>query len=224
MKVFWSLFFLLLIASTELTAQDVAVNIQVKLNGETLKLQKEYSFSKKQYRFDEFKFYVGKFKFLNNGKVQSTSDQYFLVDLNNTKSLSFVLKMPEGRTFNEVQFVFGVDSALNDGGVQGGSLDPASGMYWAWQSGYVNFRMEGLVLDELKKEQNFQFHLGGFLGANKSAQNVRLKTSQTDLVDIVLNLDSFLANLDLNKNCRLMSPGSEAVYLMTILKNCFYLN
>lgn len=207
-----------------LSAQDLSVNVQVKINGENLKLEKDYTLSKAQYQFDTFKFYIGKFNFLNNGKLQFTSDEYFLVDLNDEQSLSFLIGLPEDRIFNEVQFAFGVDSALNDGGVQGGSLDPTLGMYWAWQSGYINFKMEGAVIDETKTEKDFQFHLGGFLAPNRSEQTVRLKANQINNLNMVLNLDPFLVKLDLNKNQRIMSPGPDAVKLMTILKNCFYLN
>jgi hypothetical protein len=42
-----------------------------------------------------------------------------------------------------IRFLLGVDSARNVSGIQTGALDPARGMFWTWNSGYVMAKIEG---------------------------------------------------------------------------------
>jgi hypothetical protein len=51
--------------------------------------------------------------------------------------------MDENKSISKITFSAGIDSLTSTAGIQKGVIDPINGMYWAWQSGYVNFKIEG---------------------------------------------------------------------------------
>src|ERR1043166_9336631 len=63
---------------------------------------------------------------------------------------------------NQIRFFAGIDSATHAAGAKGAALDPVNGMYWAWHSGYINFKIEGSSARAPGPKHEFQFHLGGF--------------------------------------------------------------
>ncbi len=109
---------------------------------------------------------------------------------------------------------FGVDSLLQRGGVMDGDLDPVHGMYWTWQSGYIQFKLEGLLRDSAG-ERKLELHLGGFEGENKTSMafygffldaiHGGKRPSKRNL-GFVWSLDSLLLNL--GDEVRVMSPSS----------------
>lgn len=70
--------------------------------------------------------------------------------------------------------LFGVDSLLQVSGVQSGALDPLKGMYWTWQTGYIQFKMEGILSKDTLGEGliPIQLHLGGFQGESNCQQRI----------------------------------------------------
>jgi hypothetical protein len=113
-----------------------------------------------------------------------------------------------------VWMLFGVDSLLQRGGVMDGDLDPVHGMYWTWQSGYIQFKLEGLLRDSAG-ERKLELHLGGFEGENKTSMasygffldaiHGGKRPSKRNL-GFVWALDSLLLNL--GDELRVMSPSS----------------
>ena len=93
-------------------------------------------------------------------------------------------------------------------------------MYWAWNSGYINFKLEGTSDKCNTRKNEFQFHLGGYSGAQKALQNIVLKASEHNV--IYLNLNSFFSKIDLAKDNHIMSPGIEAVKFSKFIKTLFY--
>ena len=63
----------------------------------------------------------------------------------------------------------------------GGDLDPTKGMYWAWQSGYINFKMEGSCSQCLATKNNFEFHLGGYQQPFYAMQTIELNTTACEM-------------------------------------------
>ena len=79
------------------------------------------------------------------------------------KEVALCLEIPEDTEFDAIQFNLGIDSLTNVSGALGGDLDPTKGMYWTWQNGYVNFKLQG-TSDLCNNPKNeFEFHLGGYL-------------------------------------------------------------
>ena len=90
-----------------------------------------------------FKFYISNLELLNKNKsVWKDSIPFHLIDAFNEKTLAF--KIPTNIPYTKVKFNLGIDSITNVSGAMGGDLDPTKGMYWTWQSGYINFKLEGI--------------------------------------------------------------------------------
>jgi len=166
---------------------------------------------------DNLKFYLTNFSLVKSGEtVWKETNSYHLIDISKPSSLSFNLATKID--FDEIHFSLGTDSLTNISGAMGGDLDPTKGMYWAWNSGYINFKLEGK-----SKSTSLEFHLGGYAPPYQTVQKIKLKTTKNDLT-IFLNVSEFLNQIDLTKQHKIMSPGKEAQRLSKILSTLFYVN
>ena len=104
-----------------------------------------------------------------------------------------ILKLPPDLTYDQLAFDIGIDSITNVSGAMGGDLDPTKGMYWTWQSGYINFKLEGTSPDCPARKNEFQFHLGGYAYPNASVQKIALTATGQGNINVQMNLDMFLA-------------------------------
>ena len=166
---------------------------------------------------ETLKFYLTNFTLIKSEKVVwQEMESYHLIDASNSRSLSFKFNLRKNIEFDEIQFLLGTDSITNVSGVLGGALDPTRGMYWAWNSGYINFKLEGK-----SNSYPFEFHLGGYQSPHQTVQEINLKTTNTSKINITLNLSAFLDQLDLIKTYKIMSPSKDAQRLSRILATLF---
>ncbi|MBL0105315.1 MAG: hypothetical protein IPP51_16990 [Bacteroidetes bacterium] len=164
------------------------------------------------------KFYVSDLTLLDKGKtVYHFPKKYFLLDFENPSTLN--IDLPKKKDFDEVQFHLGIDSTTNVSGALGGDLDPVYGMYWSWQSGYINFKIEGVSNVCATRNHVFQFHLGGYLPPFASMQDVDLMVN--DKRTIVLDILSFLNGISLSETNEVMSPNEKAVELSNLIAKNF---
>jgi hypothetical protein len=170
--------------------------------------------------FDVLKFYVSGIVFYN-GKdvVYHEQESYHLLNAEN-QTLSVSLHVPESLQYDHVGFYIGIDSATNTSGALDGDLDPAKGMYWAWQSGYINLKLEGRSNECATRNHEFSFHLGGYLAPGYALQTVTLPANGSD-VEVAIRLDAFLNSIDLRKENTVMIPGKEAVILASKMARIF---
>ena len=163
--------------------------------------------------FETFRCYISGIAFyLNDSLVLEEKNSYHLVDASDDKTLNIVIHPSEDIVFNNVRFNLGIDSAMNMVGVMGGDLDPANGMYWTWQSGYINLKLEGKSNRCATRGNKFHFHLGGFSAPNNALQKIRVVTNTSD-IQIAIAIDKFLDKVDITKQNSVMIPGAEAVDL-----------
>ncbi|MEN9944039.1 MAG: hypothetical protein RLZZ91_2040, partial [Bacteroidota bacterium] len=112
------------------------------------------------------KCYVGHIEILdiNRQVIGKDSVAYRLLDFSNRNSLNFSIPINNQKA-SYIRLTLGVDSVTNAAGVHCCALDPANGMYWSWQSGYIQFKLEG----KEKDGNALNLHLGGFSNANMSS-------------------------------------------------------
>lgn len=110
---------------------------------------------------------------LSNFELQTTDgtwvpvpESYYYINGKQSQSLSFTLKDVKIQDYKAVRFLIGVDSTRNVSGAQTGGLDPATGMFWSWNTGYIFFKVEGDCpqLTTPFGSSNFVYHIGGFNG------------------------------------------------------------
>lgn len=196
------------------------LHIQLNFGNEQLKLNTVLQLNEtKTTTVNMVKFYIHAICFLKNDKVISKPDTaYYLIDASKPESLIIPINSHDKFYFDEIQLKLGVDSSMNVAGAMPGDLDPMNGMYWTWQSGYINLKLEGKsdVCKNLKKE--FQFHLGGYTHPFATEQTITLKTEKPV---IYFNVKTFFESIDLSTKDHLMLPGKEAKVLSEHVANCF---
>ena len=172
--------------------------------------------------FDVFRFYISDVVFYKNGKrVFEEKNSYHLMDAADVSSLKLSIQIPVSITYDEVYFNLGIDSITNTSGAMGGDLDPTKGMYWSWQSGYINLKLEGRSNLCANRLHAFTFHLGGYAGQFSAIQKVQLTAITRSKITIALPLDQFLNGIDLSTKNAIMIPGNEAVALSKKMAQLF---
>ena len=149
--------------STE-TVQPLRITLAAYADEQPLIKQGIYTnASGERYNINLFRFYVSNIvlKGANGTPDYVQPESYHLVNLTSASTFSLTLpNVPDG-VYSAVEWMLGVDSARNVSGVQTGALDPANGMFWTWNSGYVQFQLEGSMPD---RTLDFLYHIGGFKG------------------------------------------------------------
>jgi hypothetical protein len=150
-------------------------------------------------RFTNIQYYISNIKLKkSDGTWWVENESYRLIDAVRDGGMHFVLQNVPNGEYTEIQIMIGVDSIRNISGVQSGALDPAWGMFWTWQSGYIFVKSEGLA--PAAPQGNFQYHLGGFSEPhnaiqtrtfNISATPLRIASEQTSRVTIRANVARF---------------------------------
>ena len=214
----WFLLFLLSLISGVAEGQSaVVVHHQVKL-GEVQVLLGEWqkSDSNVSVRIDKLRWYV------SLPTAEKKGCKAWLLDLSDSASLNQIYMYPtrSDRVVKNISLLFGIDSAIQVGGVGTGALDPARGMYWTWQTGYVQWKMEGAIrVDGL--ESPLELHLGGFDGATKSQSMLSdyLIYPTTNSVIAQWNISPFLVEVVRRKKFGVMSPSPIARDYCRIIAN-----
>jgi hypothetical protein len=168
---------------------------------------------KNAYNFTKIRQYISGIRLLKTGnEVWVDSGGYYLIDLLNPEK-SIVFLKTNGKDFDEIQFIAGIDSVIQEEGVKGGALDPINGMYWTWQSGYIHTKIEGFCREnELKSP--YELHLGGYTYPNSTVISVAFKNIVPKAeYRIQFNLEPLLETMHQIKVKKVMSPGSIAVKL-----------
>ncbi|MBK8711048.1 MAG: hypothetical protein IPL97_04045 [Niastella sp.] len=122
-------------------------------------------------------------------------------------------------TIDSISFLIGVDSLYHVSGAQEGSLDPLNDMYWAWNSGYVTFKLEGIAESSPAPLHKMEQHIGGFAGNQKTMRRIVLpllnEPATYDTIFIEMNLDKYwqgIHHISIQQSPVLTLPGKEAVY------------
>jgi hypothetical protein len=129
--------------------------------------------SNELYRISKFKYYISNIILTNSKHTYAEPDSYHLIDASDNNSLTFSFDAPVNN-YTGISFLIGVDSIKNVSGAQSGALDPAHGMFWTWNSGYIFFKLEGSSPASTIINHKVEYHIGGFSGSNNALQTVNL--------------------------------------------------
>jgi hypothetical protein len=163
-------------------------------------------------QLEEVKFYLSGIELWNNNQqVWAESNSFHLIDAEQPTSMNIRLQTPSSLVYNQLKFVLGIDSVTNVSGAMGGDLDPTKGMYWTWQSGYVNMKLEGVSNRCSTRGNRFQFHIGGYQYPYETIQQITLPVQQQQSIHVAFDVKKVLEQLLTSKHAEIMSPGTEAV-------------
>lgn len=215
------LLFFLANASFLVFSQKSALTILPLFGEEKLTLNKKYVIGDDWIEFTSFRFYLGNISCYSDEKEMKDSTALHLIDLEYPESMQ-INGMPS--IVDSIYFELGIDSATNVSGRLDGVLDPILGMYWAWNSGYINFKIEGHSSSVKNADQLFEFHIGGYLSPYETIQRIQLRNAlKTSNQCVALDIKSFLSELDLSHIPNIMTPGKAAHDAAKILPALFFL-
>lgn len=167
---------------------------------------------------ETLRFYVSNITLLNKGKtVYTAQNKFHLIDLETKTEIR--LPLNKALAYDAIQFNLGIDSVTNVSGAMGGDLDPTKGMYWTWQSGYINFKLEEQSKSCKTLHHKFQYHIGGYQHPFNTLQTLVLPLRQQS--EIIMDIQKFLNTIDLKTMPEVMSPNAKAMQLSATIKTAF---
>lgn len=183
--------------------------------GDTLQMTNSESI-----RFETYRIYVSDVAFyFDSTMIYTDPAKAHLLDLEHDSTLHISFPDLPANSYNAILFRFGIDSITNVSGAMPGDLDPMYGMYWSWQSGYINCKLEGQIIST--KTTGFQFHLGGYLPPFDASSKIRIPSDSTGTIS--LELSAVFSQVQAEQNgLNIMSPCSQAVGLSNLLAHSFY--
>jgi len=171
-------------------------------------------------QFRTLKFYVSQIAFYQNDQcVFTEKNSFHLIDCFENKN-KIMLTVPGKIIFNKVIYSVGIDSAAHANSKMTGDLDPLKGMYWTWQSGYINVKMEGDFKNQMGSTA-FRYHLGGYRLSNNCMQRNEFKVSHQQLIEIKVDVRQLCKGLPFQQTPNIMSPGKVAVSLSKTFSDAF---
>ncbi len=208
--------FFFLIAQTKLMSQEMEtmeINFEPTFHSKQLNLNQYYVISKNDsIQFTTFKFYISNIELINENKiVWKVNPGFYLIDIEDTNSFKVKSFIPRNLEFDKIAFDLGIDSLTNVSGAIGGALDPTKGMYWTWQSGYINLKLEGNCKSSSAEENEFVFHLGGYQSPFAAIQKISFQTNKQATFQMEVELSNWISEIDFQHTKSIMSPRKEAI-------------
>lgn len=176
------LFFCLLQGWQSVSAQKAGkfspileLEVKAMVGGSTFSFDSSYrNASGESFQITRCLFYLSNFSITyTDGKVKYVPASYFLINLSDSNSRSIRIPV-NNKKIQSIHFLIGIDSAKNVGGIQRGVLDPARGMFWTWNTGYVMAKLEGTSNASHMAGQKFSYHIGGYAGNQNVVKEVML--------------------------------------------------
>jgi hypothetical protein len=195
--------------------EEIQLNLPIRRGKETI-------------TFHTLKFYISQFSCKNDNELILRTEKVILVDLEDSMSQKIELAPAENKYYDKrtkhITFLLGTDSLTNVSGILEGSLDPINGMYWAWNSGYINLKAEGTIQDSTGNTSLFEFHIGGYLPpyATVQALSFQLELEKQHPI-IAIQMDEWMEFAFEKGIHSLMIPGKAAVKLANKLQESIHL-
>lgn len=196
MKLIRNLLLLLACSLQFASAQVLVVNYQLKAGNSHLQLGDSFLANGKWYRLDVCKFYSGAAPISAGKKPKFT---WRLIDFSNQGSLTQRYQL--AKKLDKIIIGFGVDSLTQVSSSFKADLDPIHGMYWTWQSGYIQLKLECTAMDEAMPEKGgIQLHIGGFFSPYKSnfvdsVDVQKIRDLGTDSLHVEFDIAGFLTGI-----------------------------
>lgn len=199
--------------------QVMILEFRLPDNGKTLSDSILYADS--QGTLQQLRFYISHLRLIQSrGKKIHDPVAHHLIDFSRESSLTIAIPIPRKFSPDSLVFTLGVDSGTQVVGVRGGDLDPRLGMYWSWQTGYINIKMEGEKADSSGTQKHFEYHLGGYASPWNSVREAQWACTGNRMV-LQWNWVTFMQHIPGTIGERVMSPGRDAIALTDLFIRSF---
>lgn len=189
-------------------------------NNKTIHVNKDYvSSNKDTLSFENIKLYVSNFEIIyTDNSSEKQKNSYHLLDYEKPETLYFELNRNLNKKIKAIKFGIGIDSLTNVSGAMGDDLDATKGMYWAWQSGYINLKIEGKSSSCKTRKNKFQFHIGGYLQPYCTYREIEFLVDDRKEYYLNFNLENLFSKIDLKILNTIMTPSKEAIQFSDFLE------
>ena len=220
--------------------QTGTVNIEFRhYVGDSILILDDKSYSNslgQMFSVSNFKYYICNVHLKRKDGTEYISKEYFLVNEVESISKSVLLNNVPAGDYTSLTFTLGVDSLHNCSGAQSGALDPVNAMFWAWNTGYIFFKLEGRSAASTSPGKIFEYHIGGYKQPYNNIRSVTLdrpqqglQVSASTVTTMVLKADiakvfNSVTAMDLSKTSSITEPKSSKVvadnyvHMFSILK------
>ena len=182
------------------------------------------SSQKDSIQFTKLKFYLTYFQVKSiKGEINTIDHSNYLIDIFKPETLEILLNTVSFNNGDKLSFNLGVSSDLNTTGAHSGALDPSNGMFWSWQSGYINFKIEGISPSSKTRQNKFQFHIGGYQPPYNTIRRFDFVLNK-HTTELNLKLEKFFEGAKLAVDNQVMIPGEKASKLATVFFNTLSIN
>jgi len=224
-KLFIGLFLLCISLSAQNKTDSLYINVSLKFNQEDFKLNSNYVSSQKDtLSFETVKLYLTGFQLeYKDQSIYTENNSYHLIDVENPETMQFSIANHINKEIKAIKFNIIVDSLASVSGAMEGDLDATKGMYWAWQSGFINFKIEGQSPSCKTRKNKFQFHVGGYLEPYYAMRNVNINFNDNNKnhVNLVMDLGKLFSEISLKETNTIMIPGKEAIKIADLSTKLF---
>ena len=142
-----------------------------------------------------FAYYISHVKLrYANGEQYAVKEKPHLISEDDTLSKTISFTAPTG-TITAIAFLLGIDSLTNVSGIQTGDLDPAKGMFWIWNTGYIMAKLEGSSSQSKAPAKQYGYDVGGFKKGEDATRNIMLSLPETSNHQVT----HFIITADVNK-------------------------
>ena len=220
-----SLFLFCFQVNSQSKNDSLAVNFHLEFDKLPFELNKKYiSQANDTLMIETFRCYISNIQIqYADNSVFTQKESYHLLDLENPNSFQIPITKKSDKLISKITFNIGIDSLINTSGAMAGDLDPIKGMYWAWQSGYINMKIEGKSPSCKTRKNEFLFHLGGYLHPNYAMRKLEINYNSNNNVNIGIDLKEFFSNIKLAQMNSVMIPGKLAIELANDSIKMFHL-
>ncbi len=206
---------------------SLTVNFHLEFNKLPLESNKKYvSATKDTLTIETFRCYISNIQIqYTDNAVFIQKDSHHLLNSDNPNSFQIPITKKSNELISKITFDIGIDSLTNTAGAMAGDLDPINGMYWAWQSGYINMKIEGKSPSCKTRKNEFQFHIGGYMQPYYAMQEIEMPISKSQIpnqIDVAIDLGKFFSEIHLKETNSVMFPGKEAMKLANYFTKMFY--
>ena len=207
--------FLLFLSLNSIAQEKITIKNELQFNLKSLVLNTNYSeLPNDTLSLETVKFYISNLQIhYKNGTISKEKNSFHLLDFENLESLQFELEKSTEK-IESIRFSIGIDSLTNVSGALGGDLDATKGMYWAWQSGYINLKIEGKSSNCKTRKNKFQFHIGGYLKPFYAMRTIILPVNNTitnNTLTLKYDISKLFSNINLKEFHTVMIPSEKAM-------------
>jgi hypothetical protein len=190
---------------TEFNDEPIQLDVKkyVNANGDSLSIE-------------SFRFYLSNFVLYSQNKKYPVKNSYFLVDASSEASKKIDLPKIFSGKLDSISFCIGVDSAMSVAGALDGALDPTLGMYWAWNTGYINAKLEGKSPSCKTLHHAYEFHIGGYLRPYNALRKITFTCGEEKVVKLKADASKWMngrEKISLSKLNSVVMPCKDAMLI-----------